>query len=450
MARKIRGRNEGSISKRKNGTYRAQISIGGGKRISFGATTKVECQEWLRERQHEIDGGFDIKGSGTTLEEYLKEWIKNTEPSLRAKTAFQYRELMKKHITPHLGQIPLKDITQQRIERFYGDLRQAGVGVRTVRYNHAILHKAFEKAVMYGLLVRNPAHGATLPRIGQQEMSVLDEAQVGIFLTAASGSFYEALYHLAVVTGMRQGELFGLKWSDLQWNTGLLYVQRQVQRVPGKGWGFVEPKTKAGRRPIRLGPGTVDVLRAHNTRQDQLRQSVGKRWVNNNLIFPNGVGNPMEPSNMRLDFNRVLKEAGLPKIRFHDLRHTAASLMLNHNIPVLVVSKMLGHSKPSVTLDIYAHLYHASLNEAAMLMDQLVTPIKVDLSPQKVDAPARKTHSHHPRDLHQSAPQKKRDRKNGLSSPRSGGLVDFDHHIWRPRQELNPEPTDSKSGALSN
>jgi integrase len=249
---------------------------------------------------------------------------------------------------------------------------------------------AGEVQVMYGLLVRNPAHGAAFPIVHQQEMSVWDEAQVLMFLTAASGSYYEALYHLAVVTGMRQGELFGLKWSDLQWNTGMLYIQRQGQRVPGKGWSFIEPKTRAAGRPIRLGPGTIDVLRRHKERHDLEREAVGKRWVNNNLVFPNGVGNPMEPSNMRLDFNRVLEEAGLPKIRFHDLRHTAASLMLNNNIPPLVVSRILGHSRPSTTMDIYAHLYHASLNEAAMLMDQLVTPIKVELTPQKAENPRKK------------------------------------------------------------
>lgn len=390
MARKIRGRNEGSISKAPNGTWRAQLSVGGGKRISFGADTKAEVQEWLRERQHEIDGGFDITGSKTTLEEFLREWIKNAEPSLRPKTAFQYRKLMEKHIYPRLGQIALKDINQQRLERYYGDLILEGRGVRTVRYAHSILHRAFEKAVMYGLLVRNPAHGAALPRLHQQEMSVWDDAQVSMFLTAASGSYYEALYHLAVVTGMRQGELFGLKWSDLQWGTGMLYVQRQVQRVPGKSWSFIEPKTRAGRRPLRLGPESLDVLRRHKEQQDLEREAVGKRWRNNNLIFPNGVGNPMDSDNLRKDFGRVLSEAGLPKIRFHDLRHTAASLMLNNNIPPLVVSRVLGHSRPSTTMDIYAHLYHASLEGAAMLMDQLVTPIKVDLTPQKTEQKAEK------------------------------------------------------------
>jgi integrase len=210
-------------------------------------------------------------------------------------------------------------------------------------------------------------------------MKVLDASQVTNFLTAASGSRLEALFHLAVTTGLRQGELFGLKWSDLQWAAGVLQVQRQVQSVPGQGWNFTEPKTNAGRRSVRIGPGVVDALRRHKERQALEKQLAGSRWVENDLIFPNSVGNPMNSSNLRVIFNRLLNEVGLPKIRFHDLRHTAASLMLNHNIPVIVVSNMLGHSKPSVTLDIYAHLYHESQSEAAQLIDNLVTPVRIEM-----------------------------------------------------------------------
>lgn len=232
-------------------------------------------------------------------------------------------------------------------------------------------------------------------------MSVWDESQKLAFLAAVSGSRNAALYHLAAKTGMRQGELFGLKWTDVQWSAGAIHIQRQIQRVPGKGWSFVEPKIRSGRRTVRIGPALINVLRHHKERQDLERAAVGKRWVDNNLIFPNGVGNPLEPSNLRLDFNRILEEAGLPKIRFHDLRHTAASLMLNHNIPVLVVSGILGHSKPSVTLDIYAHIYHQSQDAAAQLMEDLVTPTRVEL-PKKaeIEQPAEIPH------LHPSAPKK--------------------------------------------
>ena len=380
MANKTRGRNEGSISKRSNGKWRAQISLNG-KRINFSAKTKEECQVWLRKMLENLEKGLDYDGSKTNLKDYLASWLENTQSTLRPKTAHQYAQIIRLHIIPYLGDVILKDLRQSKIELFYGELLKAGVGTRTVRLTHSVLHRALEKALGYGLILRNPAHGAALPRSTQTEMSVLDESQVSQFLVAAHGSSYEALYHLAVITGMRQAELFGLKWFDLQWGSGTLYVKRQVQTVPGQGWSFIEPKTRAGRRAVKLGEGCLQVLRLHLERQKIQKMIMGERWKENDLIFPSSIGSPMNPSNLRVDFNRVLDHAGIPRIRFHDLRHTAASLMLNHGIPVIVVSKILGHSKPSITLDIYGHLYHEMQTEAAQIMDRLITPIRVDISP---------------------------------------------------------------------
>jgi integrase len=156
-------------------------------------------------------------------------------------------------------------------------------------------------------------------------------------------------------------------------------VRRQVQYVPRHGWSFVEPKTHSSRRTIKLGEGVLEALLEHLERQQEERFVSGERWVDYDLIFPSMSGTLMDASNLRLDFARVLGQAGLPKIRFHDLRHTAASLMLNHGIPVIVVSKILGYSKPSITMDIYGHLYNETQDEAAQLMDELVTPICTQL-----------------------------------------------------------------------
>ena len=210
-------------------------------------------------------------------------------------------------------------------------------------------------------------------------MQVWDEIQVNQYLVAAIGSPFEALYHLAVKTGMRQGELLGLKWSDIQWGSGRLYVRRQLQDVRGEGRIFQEPKTRSGRRTIQLGEGTLQTLREHLERQQLRKVASGQRWQENDLIFPSSIGTPLDPNNMRIDFNRVIERAGVPKVRFHDLRHTAASLMLNNGIPVIVVSKILGHSKPSITLDIYGHLYNEMQGEACRLMDELVSPVKITM-----------------------------------------------------------------------
>ena len=379
MAKKIRGRNEGTVHKRSNGTWRAQLSVNG-KRLSFCADTKAKCFTWIRKMQLQFDQGIDFKDGDLTIEEYLYLWLNASRSALRPKTAHQYEQTLQRHILPYIGDVKIKDINLRKVEMLYADLQKAGVGIRTIRLTHSILHRALERAVKYDMIMRNPAHGAMLPRWKQVEMRMLDESQVSQFLIAAQNSPHEALYHLAITTGMRQGELFGLKWTDLQWNSGMLHIQRQVQRVPWQGWSFIEPKTKAGRRTIKLGEASLHALRLHKERLQSRKAVVGARWQDYDLIFPSNKGTPLEPSNMRKDFNRVLEKAGLAKIRFHDLRHTAASLMLNNGIPVIVVSKVLGHSKPSITMDIYGHLYNRMQDEVVRLMDELVTPIQVGVS----------------------------------------------------------------------
>ncbi len=405
MAKKQRrGRGEGSITQRPNGSWRAQISRDK-KRLSFGAATKKECQEWLRKTLHQVDYGLDLEGGRIKVGEYLQEWLENARPSLRAKTGYQYDKVIENHILPFIGDLPMKALTPQRVEHFYGELLQKGRGARTVRYTHGVLHKALEKAVRYGLIAVNPAHGASLPQQNHQEMQVLDESQVGMFLATASGNRLEALFHLAAVTGMRQGELFGLKWSDVQWRAGVLHVQRQVQRVPKKGWSFVEPKTRAGRRMVPIGTGAIEALLRQKERQALEREVAGSRWQEHDLIFSTTVGTPMDPQNLMKDFNAVLKQAELPKIRFHDLRHTAASLMLNHGVPVLVVSRILGHANPSITLNTYGHLYQESTAMAAKLMDELISPLRVEFSAPSSEPPMERDWQQ--QDLHQSAPKRK-------------------------------------------
>lgn len=386
MAKKIRGRNEGSLSQRDNGRWRAQVSQDDGRRISRDFQTKADAQAWLRQIQGELEQGFDYQGSKTLLQNYLEGWLETCRISLRPKTAYDYGMTLQKHVFPQLGQITLKELTPARVERFYARLLEAGAGARTVRLVHSILHRALERAVLHGLLTRNPTTDATLPRYKQAEMQVLDETQVNQLLVAAIGSPYEALYHLAVKTGLRQGELIGLKWADLQWASGRLLIKRQVQEVRGAGRIFQEPKTRSGRRTILLGEGTLQVLRQHLQRQALQRAFAGPRWQDNDLIFPSSIGTPLSPSNLRLDFQRIIRLAGVPRVRFHDLRHTAASLMLNNGIPVIIVSKILGHSKPSITLDIYGHLYNEMQGEASRLMDELVSPVKLNLAVKELQA----------------------------------------------------------------
>jgi len=378
MAKKNRGHGEGSIYQRSNGSWRAQVYVDG-KRHGKTLKKKADAQTWLRKMQNQLVLGHDIEGSKITLADYLTQWLETSIIDLRSSTKYQYGLTIKNHILPYIGEIRLKDLNLARIERHYAELGNTGLSSRTIKLVHAVLHKAFKKAVKYGLILKNPASGAALPRYKQSEMQVLDPSQLTQFLIAAQGSYYEALYHLAIHTGMRQGELFGLKWTDLRWQSGVLHVQRQASRVPGRKWEFLEPKTSAGRRTITMGEGILQVMRHHKAKLPMQKALAGDRWEEHDLIFPNRVGNPGDPSNLRKDFLAVLEQSGLPIIRFHDLRHTAASLMLNNGIPPIVVSKRLGHARPSTTLDIYGHLYQEKDEEAARIMDELVTPIRVDI-----------------------------------------------------------------------
>lgn len=336
--------------------------------------TNDEALTILRQIQRELMRGMKDQDSKILLRDYLHEWLNTSRMALRPKTVDDYGRTIQKHIIPHLGDVPMIDLSVTKVETFYCQLIESGVGIRTVRLVHSILHRALERAVFQQLLLKNPTAKAILPRYIHDEMKVLDVIRVKQFLEAANERPYVALYHLAVKTGMRMGELLGLKWKDLQWGNGRLYVQRQLQDLRGYGYVFQEPKTRSGRRTIQLGKGTLDTLHKHFAQQQQQKVSVGHRWQDCNLIFSSKIGSPLDPSNLRLDFKHVIKRAGVPRVRFHDLRHTAASLLLNNGIPVIVVSRILRHSSPSITMDIYGHLYNEKQDEVAHLMDELVSP----------------------------------------------------------------------------
>lgn len=368
MSGRRRGKNEGTIYKRKNGSWRAQISYSG-KRFSKDFNRKSDADFWLREVRAEIAHGRVLWGGSITLGDFLMDWLGQHRSALREKTAHQYSSLILKHIQTYFGETKIKDLTPIGIDKYYLALQESSVGVRTIHIIHHILHASLDNAVRYGLLTSNPTQGAALPTYRFDEMQVLNKEQVGRFLKAARESSSFALYHLALVTGMRMGELLGLKWSDIDFESGLISVQRQRQYVPGEGITLVEPKTRYGRRTIKVGDMSLQILLAHRKVVNEKRIFAGNRWQEMDLVFPNSVGKPGDPSNIRLEFNQILEKAEIPRIRFHDLRHTAATIYLNHKIPVIVVSHILGHSRPSVTLDLYGHVLSDMQAEAASVME---------------------------------------------------------------------------------
>ena len=376
MAR--RGKHEGSIFRRRNGSWTAQVTLGG-KRLSHTSTSRADCQQWARKMLNQIDQGMTLEGRELTLGEYLREWILIKRNDVRPKTAFQYEKLIQLYLEPGLGAMKLQDLNLRGINLYYQKLIAQGIGISNVRYAHRVLHAALEHAVRAGDLARNAAHGAILPRRVHKEMQILNEQEVGLFLVAASDSRYRTLYHLAIVTGMRLSELRGLTWADVDWHRGTISVKRQIQDIPGVGSVAGAPKTHSGTRAILLGETTLNELRGQKTRLEAEARAC-PNWHDGDLLFPSTYGTPFAKTDLQRDFWSLLKSAGVKRIRFHDLRHTAASLMLNHGVPPLVVSKILGHANASITLMIYAHSGLEMQTQAAGIMDEIVTPIAVSLA----------------------------------------------------------------------
>lgn len=374
---KKRGQNEGSIYIRKDGRIIGAVSIQG-KRIEKSFKTKTDAREWLKQTISQIDSGLNFQGAQYITSDYLQDWLVTKKNHIRPNTLKQYEQVIKQHIDPVIGSIKLRDLTPIMLQKFYNRKLENGTSENTVALIHRVLRCALRQAYMMGLIVRNPLISIRCPKPTRKEMKILNEAQVRNLLLASKGTNLEALLHLAVTTGLRMGEIIGLKWEDLEMNSATLKVQRQVQREKGRGLVFSQPKSLKSRRVIILGSTTVEKLKQHFHQQDWSRLIAGERWEENNLIFPNTVGRPMEHSRLLKEYKEILGMAGLPIIRFHDLRHTAATLMLQAGIHPKIVQETLGHADISLTMNTYSHALPTLQREAAEKMDELVTLIDVN------------------------------------------------------------------------
>jgi integrase len=371
---KRRGNHEGSIYRRKDGLWCAQVSLNGHRLTKYGKS-QSECRDWIKQTQIRIEGGLTYNGTHLTLARFLDGWLHGKELARRPSTVNGYRRYAGLYIIPKLGKERLQDILPAHIKQLYALMKQEGRGARTIQLVHVTLHAAFKQAVREGYLGRNPLEAVDRPKVEQMEFKILTGDQVRQLLIAASGSAFETLFYLALTTGMRKGELLGLKWSDLDQDKGVLHIQRQLQQIPRKGFSLVPTKTKAGRRLIKLGQGTLLQLAAHRERQVKLRSVSGDQWPENDLIFTTGVGTFLDQSKVSKELKRLLQKAGLPSIRFHDLRHTSISFLLGMGTPVNAVQHRAGHSKASVTTDVYGHSLDESQEAAAEKIEELVTPI---------------------------------------------------------------------------
>ncbi len=351
-----RGHGEGSIYHRNDGRWAASISLEDRKRKTFYGKTRKEVQEQLKVALREQQQGLLLAGPQQTVEQFLTQWLEDHKGVIRIRTYERYEELARLHILPVLGQHPLQKLTPQHIQAFYTKKLKEGLSPTTVNLLHALLHKALDDAVRLGAVTRNASDAATAPSRAHYEIQPLSMEQAQQFLAAARGHSMEALFVLAITTGMRRGEILAIKWQDVQFERNMLQVRRIFTRQPGNRYIEAKPKTEKSRRSILLAPMVVALLKQHRTRQMEARLKAGSQWQERDLVFCTSLGTPLNPNKVVDRFKTLLKRAGLPEIRFHDLRHSAATILLSMEIHPKVVQELLGHNQISMTMDIYSHV----------------------------------------------------------------------------------------------
>lgn len=375
--KKRRQNNEGSFLQLPNGTWRVFLRINGG-RLSHICQTQQAGREWVRKIQGQVDQGLTYDDERITLGAFMQGWLGNKKLQVRPATFEQYTSVVNNYLQPNLGRIRLRDLSSGQVQDFYDHLSTSGKGTRTIRLAHVVLHGCLEQAKRLGLIHRNPTEFCALPRQAEKDLQIWDEDQVTQFLNFIRGHKNEHFYYVALGTGMRRGELLGLQWRDINWNKRQILVRRECFHPAGGGFIFQAPKTKLGKRSIQLGQGVIDHLRAQLQLIELQRKMARDTWQDHDLVFPSLVGTPIGADRISHEFPALAKMAGLPTIRFHDCRHTAASIMLSHGIPPMIVAGMLGHSL-SILMTTYAHFIPGSQEEAARVMDDILSPIPIDL-----------------------------------------------------------------------
>lgn len=367
-----RGNGEGSISKRDDGRWMARISAEGMRRSFYGKTRQEVTEKLLQARQ-DVRQGLPLLTDRQTVGQYLETWHLTMKARLATSSHRRYGNYIRLHIIPEIGHIPLAKLTAQQLQLLYARRMQAGLSGNSVERLHAMLKSALKEALLLNLIQRNVADLVKPPRLQHYEMRPLNPTQVRQLVEAIKGDRFEAFYILALTTGMRRGELLALRWQDIDMARRCLSV-RQGLREDHNRWVIRETKTKYSRRTIGLTDGAITALHRHWDRQQKERLWSGFHYDEAlDLVFTNTVGKIQDPNDItKLWFKRLLKQANLPNIRFHDIRHTCATLLLAAGVSVKVVSEMLGHSDIAITLRVYAHVMPHMQQAAVSAMENLL------------------------------------------------------------------------------
>jgi integrase len=371
-----RNAGEGSIFQRSDGRWCAQLDLGweGGKRrrkYVYGATAQ-EVQDHLLKARAARAAGLPVVVERQVVARFLDHWLETVKPSLGPRTFQHYEMVVRLHLVPDLGRLPLDKLAPQHVQGLLARKSAAGLSAQSVRHVRTILRIALNQALKWGSVGRNVAALTVAPKLARKRFYSLTPEQARQLLDAAQDDRLQAVFTVALSLGLRMGEILGLRWQDVDLDGATLTINQAIYRIAGKGLVAAEPKTDRSRRTLFLPETVRAALRAHRVRQLQEHLSAGSRWRDSGLVFTSGIGTPLEPRNLFRRFKALLHKAGLPDFRFHDLRHSAASLLLAQGVPMRAVMELLGHSSIGTTADIYSHVMPAMMRDVADKMEAIV------------------------------------------------------------------------------
>lgn len=371
-----RGQNEGSIYKRKDGRWAAALNLGyqGGKlkRKTFYGEMRAEVADKLASALNDLKKGIPIITERQSVGRFLDRWLEDCiKPTVRPNTYYSYEQNVRLHLKPELGRIELTKLSPQHIQAFMNSLLKDGRSPRLVQYLRSVLRCALGQALKWNLVTRNVATLVDPPRYVKPDVVPFSSEQINSFLQASSEDRLRTLFLVMLSMGLRKGEALGLRWQDVDLESGVMRVQNSLQRIEKK-LQLVDLKTKRSRRTLPVPESLVSALKAHRVRQLEEKMLAGERWKETGLVFATTVGTPLNPRNVLRSFHRLLAKANIPRQGVHNLRHSCASLLLEQNVHARTLMDILGHSRISVTMDTYAHVMPPTMLEAANVMNSVL------------------------------------------------------------------------------
>ena len=374
----------GTIRKRADGRWEGKYTLGydpkTGKLIrkSVYGKTQKEVRLALSKIVSEMDSGTYAEPSKMKVSQWLDEWLASYTMNSKPATRSAYEEHIRVHIKPSLGDIPLKQLSTRDIQQLYTNLlKERELSPKTVRNIHGVLHRTLEQAKLLGYIRVNPADAAVTPRVEKKQVETLDAEDIGKFLAAIRGTKYEYPLFVAVFTGLRQGELLGLTWDCVDFEHGMLLINKQHNRVKGDTeFRFASLKNDKA-RVLTAADEVMEVLKLQKERQTAWAAALGDGWSNpDNLVFTTEFGRYINNKVLYQNFKRIMKKLGNPNLRFHDLRHTYAVNNLRAGDDIKTLQENLGHATASFTLSTYAHATPGMKRESAKRMTEFIRTVQ--------------------------------------------------------------------------